>query len=98
MHERLDSSNACDKSARGPRTNVADAMQETEHWSVNRRRVFYLSTIDLLIVGPSKRDTKQLRQTDGERFFGDREHDENAEELRECVCSFATLKTQKRSR
>jgi len=36
--------------------------------------MFYVSQIDLLIVGPLKSDTNQLRQTDGERFFADREH------------------------
>jgi len=43
--------------------------------------VFYVLTIDLLIVGPSKSHTNQLRQTDGERFFEDRMHVEIAEQF-----------------
>jgi len=46
-------------------------MQESKQREVSMRRVFYLSTIDLLIVGPSKTHTHHLRETDGERFFED---------------------------
>ena len=45
-------------------------MQEIEQLAVSITRVFYLATIDLLIVGPSKTHTNGLGQTDGERFFG----------------------------
>lgn len=46
-------------------------MQEIEQLAVSITCAFYLSTIDLLIVGPSKTHTNGLGQTDGERFFGD---------------------------
>ena len=49
-------------------------MQEIEQLSLSNHDLFYLSTIDLLIVGPSKKHTNWLRQTDGERFFEDRMH------------------------
>jgi hypothetical protein len=45
--------------------------------------MFYLSTIDLLIVGPSKTHPKRLRQTDGERFFEDRQLVEFTEKFRQ---------------
>ena len=47
--------------------------------------VFYLSTIDLLIVGPSKTDTNGLRQTDGERFFEDRMHVEFTKDFQQSL-------------
>jgi len=45
--------------------------------------VFYLWSIDLLIVGPVKTDPKHLRQTDGERFFEDRMHFKFARDLQQ---------------
>ena len=57
--------------------SVAMRMQETE-----QRRALVLSfSIDLLIVGPPKKNTKRLRQTDGERFFEDRVHIEFAKDF-----------------
>lgn len=72
-------------------------MHESEHATVDKPRMFYLLAIDLLIVGPSKSDTKQLRQTDGERFFGDRMHVKFAKESGGRIGPLATVKTQKRS-
>ena len=69
MQERVDSANACESSTRGPTTNVVDAMQEIRQRTCQSSLAFYVSTIDLLIVGPPKKNTKRLRQTDGERFF-----------------------------
>jgi hypothetical protein len=59
--------------------------------------MFYLSTIDLLIVGPSKTHTNGLGQTDGERFFGDRIDLEFTKDLNHRFAPFATVKTQNRS-
>jgi hypothetical protein len=59
--------------------------------------MFYLSMGDLLMVGPSKRHTKQLRQTDGERFFEDRRHVEIAEDSYGRVVAFTTLNAQQRA-
>ena len=61
--------------------NVAIGMQETEQSTCQSLRVFYLSLIDLLIVGPSKTHPNQLRQTDGERFFEDHMHVEFAKDF-----------------
>jgi hypothetical protein len=43
--------------------------------------MFYLQLMVLLIVGPTKTHTNQLGETDGERFFKDRMHDEFAKDF-----------------
>jgi hypothetical protein len=56
--------------------------------------LFYLSAGSLLIVGPSKAHTKELRQTDGERFFDFRSHFKFARDSRRLAGAFATVRTQ----
>ena len=80
-YECVDSSHWCDHKSIWSRANVVVAMQEIQRWQCQRWCVFYLSTSDLLIVGPRKRHTKQLRQTDGERFFEYRVHVEIAKDF-----------------
>ena len=62
-------------------THVANLLQETEQVTCQSTTVFYVSKMDLLIVGPLNTYTNLLRQTDGERFFVFRTHVEFAKDL-----------------
>jgi hypothetical protein len=54
--------------------HVAILLQETAQATSRSTTLFYVSKVNLLMVGPSNTHTKLLRQTDGERFFARREH------------------------
>ena len=80
-YERLDSSEPCDLIVSWSMNKCCGG--DARNWAnrVSMTTMFYVLTIDLLIVGPTKRDTKWLRQTDGERFFDERAQFEIAKDF-----------------
>jgi len=78
--------------------DVAILLHETEQVKLSTMLLFYFSSVELLMVGPSKHTYEVVRQTDGERFFAGCAHVEFAKDSLGVVGAFATLRTQNRSR